>query len=137
VNAFGALEPGMLRPLLRRLTVMAGALAVVGVVVALALGSPFCALGIALGVAVGFLNIRSIDRQVSRTAVDPEASHRAVRKAIGSRSLLRLATITAAAVVLVVIEAPLGIGIVVGLVIFQLAFVGNVISMVHARGGLA
>jgi hypothetical protein len=48
---------------------------------------------------------------------------------------VRLGAITAVAVVLVVIEAPLGIGIVAGLVVFQLAFVGNVIGSAFARGG--
>lgn len=137
MNAFGALDPAILRSLLRRLTVTAVAMGVVGVLVAIALGTEFGALGIALGVGVGFLNVRSIDRQVSSTKVDGEASHKAIRKAVGSRSLLRLGAITVVAVALVVVEPPLGIGIVVGLVIFQLAFVGNVIGAVLARGGLA
>jgi hypothetical protein len=136
MNTFGMLDPSMLPAFLRRLTVCAVALAAVGFAVALVLGTPLGAVGIVVGVGVGFLNIRAVDRQVSRTDVDPDATRKAVRKAVGSRSLFRLAAITAFAVVLVVIEPPLGIGIVVGLVVFQLAFVGNVIGSAVARGGL-
>jgi hypothetical protein len=110
-------------------------LGVGGVVVALLLAPPLAALGVALGVASGFLNVRAIDRQVSRTDVDPEASSRALRRMVGSRTLLRLSVITVVVLVLVVVEPPLGIGIVAGLVIFQLAFVGNVIGAMLAQGG--
>ena len=40
------------------------------------------------------------------------------------------------AVGFVVIDAPLGIGIVVGLVLFQLAFIVNVIRAMLAQGGV-
>lgn len=135
MNAFGALEPSTLSSLLRRLTVSAVGLGVVGFVVALLVGPPLGALGVVLGVGVGFLNIRSIDRQVSRTEVDPATSRKAVRRAVRSRSLLRLGAITVVALGLLLIEPPLGIGIVVGLVVFQLAFIGNVIGAVLAQGG--
>lgn len=136
MNVLGALEPEVLRSLLRRLTVTAIVLGAAGVVVALLLAPPLSGLGVALGVAIGFWNVRAIDRQVSRVDVDPDASRKAMRRAIGSRTILRLAALTAIALVLVVIEAPLGIGIVVGLVIFQLAFVGNVIGAMLAQGGV-
>jgi hypothetical protein len=136
MNVLGALEPAMFKSLLRRLTVSALILGIGGVTVTLLLGAPLAALGLAIGVAIGFLNVRSIDRQVSRTDVDPEASRKVVRRMVASRSMLRLVAITAFALVAVVIEAPLGIGIVVGLVIFQLAFVGNVIRAMLAQGGV-
>lgn len=135
MNVFGALGPTVLQPLLRRLTVSAIALGTAGFVVALFVGPPLGALGVVLGVGVGFLNIRSIDRQVSHTEVDPSASRKAVRRAVGSGSLLRLGAITVVALGLLLIEPPLGIGIVVGLVVFQLAFIGNVIGAVLAQGG--
>jgi dipeptide/tripeptide permease len=136
VNVLGALEPDVFKSLLRRLTVSAIILGTGGVIVTLLLGAPLAAVGLAIGVAIGFLNFRSIDRQVSRTDIDPEASRKTVRRMIGSRSMLRLAIITAVALATVVIEAPLGIGIVVGLVIFQLAFVGNFIRAMLAQGGV-
>lgn len=136
MNLFASLDPVALRPLLRRLTVSAGVAGAAGVVVALLLGSPLGAVGVALGVGLAFLNVRAIDRQVARTDVGAEVSAKEVRRAVGSRSVLRLAVITAVAIGLLLIEAPLGIGIVVGLVIFQLCFVGNAIGAVLARGGL-
>jgi len=136
MNVLGALEPAMFKSLLRRLTVSALILGIGGVIVMLLLGAPLAALGLAIGVAIGFFNVRSIDRQVSRSDVDLEASRKVVRRMVASRSMLRLVAITAFALVAVVIEAPLGIGIVVGLVIFQLAFVGNVIRAMLAQGGV-
>ena len=137
MNILGALEPNVFKSLLRRLTVSAIVLGVGGVVVALLVAPPLSAVGVALGVAIGFLNVRAIDRQVSHTDVDTEASNKALRRMVGSRTMLRLALITAVVLVLVIVEAPLGIGIVVGLVIFQLAFVGNVVGAMLAQGGVA
>ncbi len=136
MNLFASLDPVALRPILRRITVTAGLAGAGGVAVALALGSPLGAVGIALGIGLAFLNVRAIDRQVARTDVGSEVTAKAVRRAVGSRSVLRLGVITAIAVALLLIEASLGIGIVVGLVIFQLCFVGNAIGAVLARGGL-
>jgi hypothetical protein len=137
MNLIRAVEPSAFRSMLIRLTITAAVLGVAGAVVALFLGSPFGALGVTLGVTIGFLNVRSIDRQISRTDVDLEASSKALRRMVGSRTLLRLGAITAVVLAIVVIEAPLGIGIVVGLVIFQFAFVGNVIRALTAQGGVA
>jgi hypothetical protein len=137
VNLIGGLESTQFRALLRRMTVTAAALGAVGVAVALSLGAPLAAVGIVLGVAIGFWNVRAIDRQVSRSDVDPETSTKVLRRAVGTRSLARLGAITVVVIAVVMIEAPLGIGIVVGLVIFQLAFVGNVIRAMSAQGGVA
>jgi len=137
VNVLGSLEPGSLRSVLRRLTLTAVCFGAAGVIVALALSAPWVAVGIVIGVGLGFLNLRSVDRQVSRVDVDPETSTKVLRRMIGSRSIGRLALITAVVLALVVIYAPLGIGIVVGLVIFQLAFVLNVIRAMLAQGGVA
>ncbi len=136
MNALGALEPSVFRSMLRRLTVTAIALGAAGVLVALLVAPPLSAVGVALGVAIGFLNVRALDRQVSRVDVDPEASTKALRRAIGSRTILRLGVVTLVALALVVIAAPLGIGIVVGLVLFQLAFLGNVAGAMLAQGGV-
>ena len=48
-----------------------------------------------------------------------------IRRLIRSNSLVRLAVITAVVIGLVVWIPPLGIGVMVGLVIFQIAFVIN------------
>jgi hypothetical protein len=136
VNVLGSLEPGALRSMMVRLTIMACLLGTAGLVISLALGQPWVAVGIALGVALGFLNIRAVDRQISSADVDPETPTKVLRRKVGSRSITRLAIITAVVLAIVVIYAPLGIGIVVGLVIFQLAFVFNVIQVMLAKGGM-
>ena len=136
MNILGALEPGALRTMLRRLTIGACLMGGGGVLVALALGQPWVAVGIVLGVAGGFLNLRMVDRQVSNASVDPEAPTKQLRRNVGSRTMARLAIITAVVIGVLVIYAPLGIGIVVGLVLFQLAFVFNVIQVMVAKGGV-
>lgn len=136
MGALGSLEPGALRSLLRRLTWTALCLGAGGVIVALCLGAPFVAAGLCLGVAGGFANMRLVDRQVAKTDVDATDSQKVLRRMVGSRSVLRLAAITLVVLAVVVIYAPLGIGIVVGLVIFQLAFVVNVLRAMLAQGGL-
>jgi Ca2+/Na+ antiporter len=136
VNVFAALDPEALKGLLRRLTVTAIAFGAGGVLVALAFGAPYTALGIAIGVAGGFANIRFVDRQIAGMDVESSASTKAVRRKIGSRTTLRLAVITVVAVGVVLLYAPLGIGIVVGLVLFQLAFIVNVIRAMTAQGGV-
>ena len=90
MNVLGALEPDVFRSLLRRLTVSAVILGAGGFVVALLVASPLAAVGLVLGVAAGFLNVRAIDRQVSRTDLDPELSRKAMRRMLGSRTILRL-----------------------------------------------
>jgi hypothetical protein len=137
VNVLGSLEPDVLKALLRRLTVTACLLGAGGVVVALALAQPWVAVGIALGVAGGFVNLRLVDRQISRVDVDADETTKVLRRKVGSRSVARLAAITVVVLGVVVIYAPLGIGIVVGLVLFQLAFVLNVIRAMYAQGGPA
>ena len=136
MNVLGALEPGVLRTLLRRVTWSACLLGAGGVTVALLLSQPWIAVGLAVGVAGGFVNLRFVDRQASNADVADGRTDKAVRRMIGSRTLLRLVVITAIVLALVVIYAPLGIGIVVGLVLFQLAFVFNVIRAMLAQGGV-
>jgi hypothetical protein len=135
MTPLGTLEPGALRSLLRRLTVTALVLGTAGVLVALLVAPPVAAVGVAVGVGAGFLNVRAIDRQVAGADVDQEASRKALRRRLGSRTLVRLAVITAVVLVAVLLEPPLGIGIVAGLVLFQLAFVGNV-ARAMAQGGM-
>ena len=135
MNVFAALDPEALKALLRRLTVTAMLFGAAGVLVALAFGAPYTALGIAIGVGGGFFNIRYVDRQIAGMDVESGSSTKVVRRMIGTRTTVRLAVITVVAVGVVLLYAPLGIGIVVWLVLFQLAFIVNVIRAMTAQGG--
>ena len=53
---------------------------------------------------------------------------------MGTKSVTRLAVITGIAIGLMFLNGPLGIGTVVGLVIFQLVFVANVGRVLVSQG---
>lgn len=122
--------------LLRRTMVTALVLGVVAVGVAIALNQGFAALGISVGLVAGWANHRVLDRSVARVRTTGEpASDKTARRAIGSRTLARLGAVTAVAVVLLVFEPPMGLGVVIGLVVFQLSFVANAARAILTHGG--
>ena len=121
--------------LLRRTTVSALAAGLVGFAVALFVAPPLAALGVALGVGLAVLNLRFLDRQAARVELRGEQSTRAVRRQLGGKTSARLTVVTVAVLLLVWLNAPLGIGIVSGLVLYQIVFVFNVMRVVASQGG--
>ena len=79
------------------------------------------------------LNLRFLDAGVAKVQTEGETSKKAVRRAMGTKSVTRLAAITVIAIGLMLLNGGLGIGAVVGLVIFQLFFVLNVGRVSFAR----
>ena len=123
--------------LLRRTALSALAVGVVAFFVAFFVASAVAALGVALGVALAVVNLRLLDRQAARVEVGGEAkSTKAVRRQLGGRTTARLALVTAVTLVLIWLHAPLGVGIVVGLVLYQIVFVVNVLRVVASQGGV-
>jgi hypothetical protein len=55
---------------------------------------------------------------------------------LGGKTIGRLAVMTAVVLLLVWLDAPLGIGIVAGLVLYQIVFVANVLRVVSNQGGI-
>ena len=140
MNVLGALEPGVLKSMLRRLTVSAIALGAGGVVVALARSHRrSVAVGIAARRRHRFPQRARASTDRSRSAdVDPDAPTQGAAPH-GRLEDDRSGSSVITAVVLVARRdrtPPLGIGIVVGLVLFQLAFVFNVIQAMLAQGGV-
>ena len=121
--------------LLRRTTVSALAAGLVGFVVALFLSQPLAALGVAIGVGLAVLNLRFLDRQAARVELRGEQSSKAVRRQLGGKTTGRLAVVTVLVLGVLWLSAPLGIGIVAGLVIYQIVFVVNVMRVVASQGG--
>ena len=122
--------------LLRRTTLSALAVGIVGFVVAIFIAPPLGALGLALGVAGAILNLRFLDRQAAKVELRGEQSTKAVRRQLGGKTTGRLAIMTVIVLALVWLNAPLGIGIVSGLVLYQIVFVVNVLRVVANQGGL-
>jgi len=99
--------------------------AVAFAVALLVLNSTLGALGIALGVGVAILNVRVLGNGIVKVPTGEEPNSKVVRRLLRTHSAVRLAAITAVAIALTLLEPPLGIGMVVGLVVFQICFVAN------------
>lgn len=122
--------------LLRRTTLSALAAGIAGFVVALLVAPPLSALGVVIGVALAIVNLRFLDRQAAKVELQGEQSTKAVRRQLGGRTTGRLLVMTVVVLGVVWLNAPLGIGIVAGLVIYQIVFVANVIRVVANHGGM-
>ncbi len=131
---FPEVDEGVLTRMLRRIMLSALIMGVGGIVVALLLSSPWAALGIALGVAVAVINLRFLGSGVASIDTEQEVSEKSVKRILGMKTATRLLIITVVAIGLVIVEPPLGIGMVVGLVIFQIAFVLNVGRTIASSG---
>ena len=119
------LELGTQTRVLRPTLLSALVAGVIAVAVAVLLGSPPAAAGIVLGLGVAVLNVRMLGAGVARVETKGTSDNKVVRRILRTRSAARLVLITLLAVGLVLLKPALGIGMVVGLVIFQIAFVAN------------
>jgi hypothetical protein len=88
-------------------------------------------------VCLAILNLRFLDKQAARVELRGEQSTKAVRRQLGGKTTGRLAIMTVIVLGLVFLNAPLGIGIVAGLVLYQIVFVVNVLRVVASQGGIS
>ena len=122
--------------LLRRTTLSAVIAGALGFIVAVVLAPPLAALGVVLGVVMAIMNLRFLDGQAAKVELRGEQSTKAVRRQLGGRTTARLLLMTVIVLLAVFLNAPLGIGIVSGLVLYQLVFVANVMRVVTSQGGV-
>ena len=122
--------------LLRRTILSALIVGFVGFVVALLIAPPLSALGIVVGVGLAIMNLRFLDRQAARVELRGEQNSKAVRRQLGGKTTGRLAGVTVVVLAVLWLNAPLGIGIVAGLVLYQIVFVVNVMRVVASQGGM-
>jgi ABC-type transport system involved in multi-copper enzyme maturation permease subunit len=122
--------------LLRRTTLSAIAVGAVGFLIAIFIAPPTAALGVAVGIALAIANFRQLVRQTGLVEVKGEQSTKVVRRQLGGRTAARLAALTLIVLVMLWLNAPLGIGIVSGLVIYQIVFVFSVLRVVANQGGV-
>jgi len=130
------LDLPVLARVLRRTVLSALIVGTGGVVVALFLSAPYAALGIGIGIATAIVNLRFLDGGVSKVETKGETNTKVVRRLLATRTATRLALITAVAIGLMFLNGSLGIGMVSGLVIFQILFVINV-GRALASSGMA
>ena len=130
------LDAPVLQKLLRRTVISAIIVGGLAVVLSLLLAPPLATVGIVLGLGVAILNLRFLDAGVAKVEGTGEGSGKVIRRMLRTKTAWRMAVITAVAIGLLLLAAPLGVGMVVGLVVFQILFVINVARVVFAQGGL-
>jgi hypothetical protein len=122
--------------LLRRTTLSAVIVGALGFLVAVIFAPPLAALGVVIGVVMAIMNLRFLDGQTAKVEMRGEQSTKAMRRQLGGRTTARLVVMTVVVIAAVFLNAPLGIGIVSGLVLYQLVFVVNVMRVVTGQGGV-
>jgi hypothetical protein len=134
LDGLSGLGGNSLAKVLRRTIVSAIIVGVVAILIALLLSQPWAALGLAIGLTIAVLNFRFLDAGVAKLNTKDETNNKALRRAIGTKSVTRLGIITVICVGLLFLNGGLGIGAVAGLVIFQLLFVVNVGRVIVSQG---
>lgn len=128
------LEGGALARVLRRTVVSSLVVGAAAVIVAMLLSVPWFALGLILGLGLAIVNLRFLDAGVAKVQSSGKTGSKVLRRAMGTKSVTRLGIITVIAIGLMLLNGGLGIGTVVGLVIFQIVFVVNVGRVVVSQG---
>ena len=119
-----------------RSTIVSAVIMGAGVIlVALAFYPPFSAVGIVLGVVGAWLNMRFLDRSIGKISLEEGESMKALRRRVRGPVLIRLGILTAGVLGLVILYSPVGIGSLVGLVVFQFCFIVNLGRAQLASGG--
>jgi hypothetical protein len=134
MSGLSDLEGTALAKVMRRTVVSALIAGGGAIIVTLFLSEPLAAVGIVLGLGMAVLNFRFLDAGVAKVQTKGETDRKVLRRALGTKTVTRLGVITVIAVGLVFLDGPLGIGSVVGLVIFQIFFVVNVGRVIVSQG---
>jgi hypothetical protein len=134
MSGLSDLEGSALAKVLRRTVISAIIVGLGAIIIALLLSQPGAALGIFIGLGLAILNLRFLDAGVAKVQTKGETDRKVLRRAMGTKSVTRLAVITAICIGLLFLDGPLGIGSVVGLVIFQILFVVNVGRVLVSSG---
>ncbi len=134
MSGLSDLEGTALAKVLRRTTVSALIVGGGAVIIALFVSSPLAAVGIVVGLGMAIVNLRFLDAGVAKVQTKGETNKKVLRRAMGTKSVTRLGVITVIAIGLLFLNGALGIGTVIGLVIFQLLFVANVGRVLVSQG---
>jgi predicted histidine transporter YuiF (NhaC family) len=130
------ITPNTLPRLLRRTAISALVVGAVAFLVALLVAPPLAAVGVVVGVGLAVFNLRYLDRQIAKVEIEDDQSTKAVRRKIRGGTTSRLAVVTLIVILAVVLSGALGIGIVSGLVLYQIVFVANVFRVAATQEGV-
>jgi hypothetical protein len=79
--------------------------------------------------------MRFLDRSIGKISLEEGESMKALRRRVRGPVLIRLGILTAGVLGLVILYSPVGIGSLVGLVVFQFCFIVNLGRAQLASGG--
>jgi hypothetical protein len=130
LEEFGDLDALRLGRALRRTRIVAFAMGVVGLVVAPLVGYPTAGLGIVVGLILGAVNTHWVDTSVARLKHLSDGDGKASRKPLAARTLGRLGFTTVIVLALLFLVTPMGFGALLGLVLYQAAFLSSMITAV-------
>ncbi len=131
-SGFSEVDLPALTKMLRRTILFSLGLGAIAVVIAFMIAPTLAGVGIALGVGLAILNLRSMDAGVAKAETSGTTSTKVLRRLLGTRTATRLLVITLVVVGLMLLSPPLGLGMAIGLVLFQIVFV---INAARAVGG--
>jgi hypothetical protein len=124
LEEFGDLDALRLGRALRRTRITA----VLGLVAAPFVGYPVAGLGIVVGLGLGALNTHWVDSSVAR--LKHLSDGKSSRRPLAARTLGRLGITTAVVLALLILVTPMGFGALLGLVLYQAAFLSSMITAV-------
>lgn len=108
----------------RRTAITSIVVGVIGAVVAVLIGQPYFVPGLALGLVLAIFNHRVFQSSAMRFTT-PEGV--VSRKPFAGSVALRLGVCTAVAIGLLIVEQPVGWGVVAGLALFQATMLGTAV----------
>jgi hypothetical protein len=119
--------------MLRRTVFAALGIGVVALVVLSIVGYPLAGLGACIGLGLGLANIRLVMSTASRLNALGTTE---IKRPMAMNTLMRLALTTVVAIVLVVVNLPLGMGVLGGVATFYFLFVVSLVATLLRRGAV-
>jgi hypothetical protein len=119
--------------MLRRTVFGATGVAIIALIVLSIVGYPLAGLGACIGLGLGLVNIRLVMSTASRLN---SLGTSKIKRPMAMNTLMRLALTTVVAIVLVVVNLPLGMGVLGGVAAFYLLFVVSLVATLLGQGAV-
>jgi hypothetical protein len=116
----------------RRTVLGALIVGLLGLVITIVLNAPLVGLGLCLGLALGLLNFRMVQRSVAKIGARGDENH---RRPLALNTLARLALVSVIALGLLFVSFDLGLGVMGGLAAFEFLLLLNVARSMMRMGG--
>jgi hypothetical protein len=119
--------------MLRHTVFAALGVGIVALVVLSLLGWPLAGLGACIGLGLGLINIRLVMATASRLNASGLTK---IKRPMAMNTLMRLALTTVVAIILVVVNLPLGMGVLGGVAVFYFLFVASLVVTLLRQGAV-